>query len=255
MYVFWRGCMETEKDRSSTFDVYVLSLIFAVSAGRLGYILSNLDEFTGFIWYWSPYEKYADTVYLFRLLPWRFLRIWDGGVAIPALFVGFILFATFFVLFVKKWRWRQLFFVVFFSGVLMLSSSLLYVSAISSDLSILLFSGILFASIAVFYISSHVITRLKVKWRVRKKIVGYIGSILIWLVSAYISYKFLVEDNSMVEKISAYVLIAWVVISTILFVVDMRKKKAKIEKVSSVQSVSLPEVNQPIRLPVDEKKK
>ena len=160
MYVFWRGCKETEKDRSSIFDVYIVSLLVGVILGRVGYIVSNLDEFMSFIWYWSPYEKYGDTTYIFRLLPWRFLRVWDGGIIIFALFVGFLLFSTFFVSILKKWRWKQIFFNIFFSGVFMLSLSFFFTASITTDLDILLMSVILFLIATFFLIASLVVKRM-----------------------------------------------------------------------------------------------
>jgi len=254
MYVFWRGCRETNKDRSSIFDVYIVSLLVAILFGRVGYIISNLDEFMGFIWYWSPYEKYGDVTYVFRLLPWRFLRVWDGGIIIFAFFVGFLLFSTFFVSIVKKWRWKQVFFTIFFSSVSMLSLSFLFTASVITDLNILLMSGVLFVIANLFFIASLVIKGIQMKWRKKRRVIGYVGSVLVWLTAGYLSVKFLLSDVSTVEIISVYTLDLWVVLSTIMFIIDMRRKKGVIEKVSSVQSVSLPEINQPIRLPLDEKK-
>ena len=254
MYVFWRGCKETEKDRSSIFDVYIVSLLVGVILGRVGYIISNLDEFMSFIWYWSPYEKYGDTTYIFRLLPWRFLRVWDGGIIIFALFVGFLLFSTFFVSILKRWRWKQIFFNIFFSGVFMLSLSFFFTASITTDLDILLMSVVLFLIATFFLIASLVVKRMKIKWKRKRRAIGYIGGVLIWLIGGYLSTKFLLSDVSTVEVVSVYVLDIWIILSTILFVMDMRRRESVIEKVSSVQSVSLPEINQPIRLPLDEKK-
>jgi len=220
----------------------------------VGYIVSNLDEFMSFIWYWSPYEKYGDTTYIFRLLPWRFLRVWDGGIIIFALFVGFLLFSTFFVSILKRWRWKQIFFNIFFSGVFMLSLSLFFTASITTDLDILLMSVILFLIATFFLIASLVVKRMKIKWKRKRRAIGYIGGVLIWIIGGYLSIKFLLSDVSTVEVVSVYVLDIWIILSTILFVMDMRRRESVIEKVSSVQSVSLPEINQPIRLPLDEKK-
>lgn len=254
MYVFWRGCMETGKDRSSTFDIYMLSLMFGIGIGRLGYILSNISEFNGFIWYWSPYEKYGDVIYIFRLLPWRFFRIWDGGILIISMFVGFLLLAMILTIFIKKWRWRQMFFTIFFSGVLMLAFSFLYTSAVTSSIDTFEIALILFVLTFLFFVCSLIITRKKVKWVKRKKNVAYFGTAIVLVTVGYLNFKFLSGNISIVEQISIYLLDLWTFISTILFVSDMKRKKGNIEKVSSVQSISLPEINQPIRLPVDEKR-
>lgn len=255
MYVFWRGCMETGKDRSSVFDMYMLSLLSGVSIGRLGYILSNISEFAGFIWYWSPYEKYGDTIYLFRLLPWRFFRVWDGGIMILSFFVGFLLFATILTVFFKKWRWRQMFFTIYFSALLMLAFSFLYTAAAASSIEILKIALILFFAVILFFIGSLVVTRKNIKWTKRKNTVAHLGNVIIILTTIYINYKFLSSGISIAEKVSIYTLDFWTVLAMFLFISDMKRKKVDIEKVSSVQNISLPEINQPIKLPVNEKKK
>ena len=256
MYVFWRGCTETGKDRSSTFDVYIGSLALAVMIGRLSYILSNLADFTGYIWYWSPYEKYGDVIYMFRLLPWRFFRIWDGGIVILSLFVGYLLFSSVITIFLKKWRWRQMYFTVFFSGIFLLSLSLIFSASISMDTNLLLMSSILLTSAVIFSVASVVVSRLKIKWKRRKKTLSYIGLGLILGTVAYLSFTTLTGDISNIEKISIYTLDAWTFLSSILFVIDMRRKTSLIiKKMSSVQGVSLPEINQPIKLPSRNEKK
>ncbi len=256
MYVFWRGCIETDKDRSSTFDVYLFSLISGIIAGRIGYIISNMNEFSGYIWYWSPYEKYGDVVYIFRLLPWRFLRIWDGGIVVFVMFVGFLIAASILVTFTKKWRWRQMYFVIFFSDLLMLSLSFLFISSTASDLNLFLTSVILFVCAISFFIISLVVSRKKkIKWRKRKNIIGYTGASIILAVCIYLSFKFLAKEVSSVETISIYALDIWVVLSTLLFTADMKRKRVNIEKISSIGGISLPEINQPIHLPVNGKRK
>lgn len=255
MYAFWRGCIETGKDRSSIFDMYIISLIAGIIAGRVGYIVSNISEFTGYIWYWSPYEKYGDVIYIFRLLPWRFFRIWDGGIVIFAMFVGFLLACTCFAVFIKKWRWRQMYFVIFFSSLLILSLSFVFIASLEENLSLLLTAGILLFASIVFFVLSLIISRLGIKWRKRKKMIGYIGSGLICAISIYLSITFLPQDISFVEKTSIYLLDIWAVLSTLLFVIDMKRKRVNIEKISSVRGITLPEINQPIRLPVNGKKK
>ena len=112
----------------------------------------------------------------------------------------------------------------------------------------------LFLVATFFLIASLVVKRMKIKWKRKRRAIGYIGGVLIWLIGGYLSTKFLLSDVSTVEVVSVYVLDIWIILSTILFVMDMRRRESVIEKVSSVQSVSLPEINQPIRLPLDEKK-
>ena len=64
MYVFWRGCTESRKNRSSVFDMFLISGFLSAIIGRVVYIFLQWDFFSSFIWYWLPYEKYGEKVYL-----------------------------------------------------------------------------------------------------------------------------------------------------------------------------------------------
>ena len=108
MYIFWRGSIESRKNRSSVFDMFLISGFLSGIVGRVVYIILEWEQFSSFIWYWIPYEKYGDEVFLFRLLPWRFLSIWDGGIIILAMFVTLLLVMTFYTLVIKKWRWKHI---------------------------------------------------------------------------------------------------------------------------------------------------
>lgn len=257
MYIFWRGCMETGKDRSSIFDVYTISLLLSIGISRVGYIISNMGDFTGYIWYWSPYEKYGDVIYMFRLLPWRFFRIWDGGIVILSLFVGYILFSSIYTLFIKKWRWKQMLFPIHFSSIFLFSLSLIFTASIGRNTNLLITALVPLAFVLASSVLSLIVSRNKnMKWKKRKKIVSYVGIISFILTTAYISYEVLIDNISLVEQISIYVLDVWALLASLLYIVDIKRKKSIIiEKVSEVQGISLPEINQPIRLPSNEKKK
>jgi len=133
MYVFWRGCSETRKDISSIFDIFIISLFSGLLLGRISYIISNWTRFASSVWYWLPYEKYGDEIYLFRVLPWRFFRVWDWGIDILTMFVGFLLVASLWVLFVKKWKWSHMFTTIFFTAQIMLAISFLLLGGVSRN--------------------------------------------------------------------------------------------------------------------------
>jgi cation transport ATPase len=44
LYIFWRGCIETRKNRSSVFDIYVLSAVISVAIGENLYIILAWDS-------------------------------------------------------------------------------------------------------------------------------------------------------------------------------------------------------------------
>ena len=106
--------IRSRKNRSSVFDIFLISSSLSLLVGRIVYIVLEWKTFSSYIWYWLPYEKYGDKIYLFRLLPWRFISIWDGGLDILGLFISLLLLLTLYSLVVKKWRWKQMFFQYIF---------------------------------------------------------------------------------------------------------------------------------------------
>jgi len=245
MYVCWRGAMETRKDRSSTFDLFIVSIFVGLVLGRIMYILSNWENFSQLGWYWSPYERYQDVVYWFRILPWKFINIFDGGLNILVMFVGYLFTASFWSTFVKKWRWNNMFPTIFFSGEVMLSISFLLIG-LSSKNPIWIYEGLI---LLVFPMISILLIRYvnKIQKPKRERSIYVIANIFLISISCLvIGYIYTTGEVDQLVKITVITLLVWTVLGLIFFIQDSKRANVVIEKVSSVRGI---DINQPIKLP------
>jgi len=247
LFIYWRGCTETRKNRSSIFDTFIISITSGLIASRISYLVIHWSEYSRYAWYFLPYEKYGDTVYLFRLLPWRFLRIWDGGLTIFIAMVVFLIVLTLLVLLYKKWRWYQLSSPVFFSTTSMLGLSFVYVGVVQQYNAWVVKGIILLLLPLVFWAISKILLFTVKNGIKRRKILVYIGILTITLASLYISYSYLSDEISQFEFGSAIALLVWTVVMDIFTIIDINRPNVQIEKVSSVRAVDI-EINQPIRM-------
>jgi hypothetical protein len=246
LFVYWRGCTETRKNRSSIFDTFFLSIIFGLIMARISYIVINWSEYIRYPWSFVPYERYGDTFYLFRLLPWKFIRVWDGGLTIFVAMVAFLVLITLLVILMKKWRWYQTYFPTFFSMISMLGISYIYVGFITETKSWIVNGGILLVVPLIFWlISKFLLVSIKNGIKRRKTLV-YIGILLVTLTSMFIAYQYLIDKVSQFEFISVIVLIVWTAVMDILLVIDINRPNVTIERVSSVRAIDI-EINQPIK--------
>ncbi|MCD4811606.1 hypothetical protein K8R14_03320 [bacterium] len=246
LFVYWRGCTETRKDRSSIFDTFSISIIVGLIIGRVSYLVINWSQYSRYSWYFLPYEKYGDAMYFFRLLPWRLIRVWDGGLTIFVAMVAFLLFITILVVLVKKWRWYQVYFPIFFSMIAMLGISFVYMGILNENTLWMIQGGILFVIPILFWlVSKFLLVSIKNGIK-RRRVLVYIGVLVVTLTSMYISYSYLLDDVSQFEFIAVIALIFWVAIMDILLIVDINRPNVTIERVSSVRAVDI-EINQPIK--------
>lgn len=248
MYVFWRGCSETRKDISSIFDIFIISLFSGLLLGRISYIISNWTRFASSVWYWLPYEKYGDEIYLFRVLPWRFFRVWDWGIDILTMFVGFLLVASLWVLFVKKWKWSHMFTTIFFTAQIMLAISFLLLGGVSRNEQWILQGIVMVLLPSVLFFLRNSVKRIMIgKKEVR--VLAILDVIFIMLSLIYTSYTYLTVEVSDIEKGGVITFVVWTVLGIVFYLYDLRKDNVTIEKVSSVRVVSPGDVNQPVKLP------
>lgn len=237
MYVFWRGSIESRKNRSSVFDMFIISGFLSVIVGRIMYIVLEWDRFSSYIWYWLPYEKYGDTVFLFRLLPWRFFSIWDGGLVIFSMFLSILIFMTLYSGLVKRWRWKHMFFPIYFSATTMLGLSFVLTGLAEGFIDWIYKGVILLFFMAIFLVLYKFIYSI-VKNQLREKyIFGYLGTAIVWLSSIYICYIYLVDNLSFIEDIGVGIFAVWSLVSGIVFLTDLKKANVTIERVSSIRSV------------------
>ena len=248
LFFYWRGCTETRKNRSSIFDTFFISMLASLIIGRISYLVINWADYSRYSWWYIPYENYGEgSVYWFRLLPWRFLRIWDGGLTIFVVMIAFLVILTLLVLFYKKWRWYQLYFPIFFSMTVMLGMSFIYLGVINSYANWYLRGGVLISLPLVFWAISKILLFTIPNGVKRRKTLVYIGILLSTLVSLYISYAYLSDTISNFEFGSVITLLIWTAIMDIYAIIDVNKPNLEIEKVSGVRSVDI-EINQPIRI-------
>jgi len=247
LIIFWRGSMEGRKERSSTFDMFFLSGFFSLVSARIAYIISNWESFSGFIWYWLPYEKYGEEIFLFRLLPWRFLNIFDGGINILVMFVSFLLFATIGVVIIKKWRWRDMFPVIFFSAESMLAMSFLFSGVIANNMEWTMQGGVLLIPIIIILV---ILTFLipKLEGKEEKSLYIIVNVFLVLLSTGFILYVYLKNDIELIDKINCLIFLLWSSIGSVFFLREQTDSKLSIERVSSVRTISSVDINQPIRL-------
>lgn len=248
MYVFWSGSMETRKNISSVYDIFVTSMLGGLVVGRACYIIINWEQFSNLIWYWLPYEKYGDEIYLFRLLPWRFMRIWDWRIDILSMFVAFLLIATFWVLVVKKWKWSHMFTTIFFTAETMLALSFILLGASTGNQEWLI-QGIIMVllPLVLFFLKNSVKKAIIGKKELR--ILMLLDIFFILLTTAYVTYTYLIVDTSNTEKISIITFALWSLFGIFFYMKETKKADITIEKVSSVRTVSRLDINQPIKLP------
>jgi len=239
LYVFWRGSAESRKNRSSVFDMFLVSGLLSGIVGRIVYIILEWETFRLFIWYWLPYEKYGEDIYFFRLLPWRFFSIWDGGLVILGMFVSLLIFMTFYALVLKKWRLKHMFFPIYFSSTTMLGLSFMYIG-INSGFNDWIYKGlVLIALLAVFFLLFKFIYKV-VKNPLREKyVLGYVGFLVVLISSLYISYLYLTSELSFLEDVLIAIFVIWSIVMGISFIVDLKMARVRIESVSAVRSVKL----------------
>ncbi|HNR53152.1 MAG TPA: hypothetical protein PKI16_01600 [Candidatus Dojkabacteria bacterium] len=247
LIIFWRGSVESRKERSSTFDLFFLSGFFSLVSARIAHIVANWEAFSGFIWYWLPYERYGEEIFLFRLLPWRFLNIFDGGINILVMFVSFLLFATIGVVIIKKWKWRDMFPVVFFSAESMLAMSFLFSGVIANNMGWIVQGGVLLIPIILILIILSFVTP-NTEGKEEKSLYIIVNIFLILLSTGFILYVYLKNDIELIDKISCLIFLIWSLIGSLSFLREERGSRFSIERVSSVRTISSADINQPIRL-------
>lgn len=249
LYIFWKESSRSRKNNSSVFDIYLFSLSGGLVIARIAYILMNRAEYFKNIWYWLPYEKYGEQVYLFRLLPWRLVRIWDGGLDLLYLFVGMILIQTLLVTVKKKWKWNDMFPPIYLSNWVMFGLSFLLLGVqwgnnVWSNQGL-----VLLAPYILFLILQAIFTNIQ-KGSGKEKIRTILQTVFSILSLISIIYIYLPPPKiGVVVIIGVGTWIIWGILGTIFHILASRKRtNVTIEKVSSVRHVTLPDPNKPVRL-------
>lgn len=249
LYIFWKEAVRSRKNNSSVFDAFIVSIIVGVFIGRVVYIILNWSDFSSYIWYWLPYERYGDQIYLFRLLPWRFFQFWDGQIDILYTFLGVLLSQTLIVVFRKKWRWSEMFSAMYLSNWVMIALTYLFVGVQGkNDIWIKHGIWILIPFVLFLLLQGILVNMYKDK---RKEVIRMILQNIFALIAvAIISFVYFSSSPQIITIVGIIILLVWYIAGVIMNTIDSKKvNNVTIESVSSVRQVSIPEVTKPIRLP------
>ncbi len=249
LYIFWRGCWESRKNNTSIFDVFFLSFVVGLFTGRVSYIITHWSDFSSFFWYWLPYEKYGNEIFWFRVLPWRFFRFWDWGIDILLMFVGFLTFAGFWVIFVKKWKWSELFTTIFFTAQSMLGMSFFLLGGVTKNIAWITQGLVMILLPFVLFLLKNSVKAVMIGSK-EEKVLTVLDTFFTLLLVIYTTYVYLSIDISDIERGGVVFFLVWTVFGIILNIAGRKKKgSVTIERVSSVREVSSIDINQPIKLP------
>jgi hypothetical protein len=200
------------------------------------------------MWYWLPYEKYGNEVFWFRVLPWRFLRVWDWGIDILLMFVGFLIFASIWVMFVKKWRWSHLFTTIFFTAQIMLGVSFLLLGGYAGNVGWITQGAVMILLPLTLFLLKNSVRAIMIGKK-ESKVLNVLDTFFILLLVVYTTHTYLTTQISVIERGGVIFFLFWTVLGIILNIIDNNKANVTIEKVSSVTAVSPIDINQPIKLP------
>lgn len=249
LYVYWIESRKSNKNQNSLFDGYFLSAILMVIWGRLTYLFTNPVDYEGLIWSFIPYERYPDGLFVFRLLPWRYFRIWDGEFLFTGLFVGFVIGATLYTLIYKRWRWRETMATVVFTSSMYLGTLLLISGFLVEDNNILGQGMVILAlTLTYFFFSASIAKGIKGRnIKLWERVNYYVIFLFSLLLSLYIPTSLLASDITYWDRNNLYVFSAFSVISHIIFIIDVFRKDVKIKTEYRTRSVSI-STNQPIKI-------
>ena len=224
LYMFWRDSKMTKKNKNSVFDMFFVSTVIMVVWGRLMYILLNFNDYLGLPWSLSPYERYTDGVFFFRLLPWKYFAIWDGGVMYIPMFVIFVILTTFYALAIKKWRIREILGTIIIPSAFLLAATFMATGLYSNE--IIIFTQGLYIVLFVF-LYQFVQGFLSFVWRHSLDtffrayfLISIFSNVIITL---YLSVTLLNSPITSIDRLHMYAFIIWSILITILFAIDMNK--------------------------------
>ncbi len=249
-YVFWSDAKVTGKDRNSVFDMYIIAILFMIIWGRIMFILANIEDFTNLPWSISPYERYSDGIFFFRLLPWKYFNIWNGGVLelqLFPMFVSYVIFSSIYSFVVKRWRWREMMGAIMSSSTVAFSL-ILIISGIFSEYYEVYRYGlglfiIIFITQSISYIMYNLFQRNREKshriyfmWTLISTI-SIIGYLLMFTISIPLA------DTDMWHM---YAYLIWGGISLVIYIFDMNRKVENIKTIIKSKPMITP--NTPVRM-------
>jgi len=193
LYFYWLLSRKVGKDVNSIFDLWFVGFFAMFIWGRVAYIIAFWSQFESLMWFYLPYEKFADKVYLFRLLPWKLFAVWDGGILFSGMIVAFLLFSFIYIVFLKKWRWREMLKPVMVSTNIMLGLLFLVYGILVVKSEIAICGVILMLSVIVFIFD-----------KAKNPLIGAIYCVLSTL---FVGYIFMLQDVTTIDQINVIAIV------------------------------------------------
>ena len=248
-FIFWQGCSKTEKNTSSIFDMFFLSTVVGIAVGRISHIINSWGKFTSYIWYWLPYEKYGNEVFLFRLLPWRFFRVWDWGIDILNMIVGFLIMSTIWTLLVKKWKWSELYYTIYLTVLVILGMTFLLLGGASKNVAWMVDGTVMISIPITIIILQSSVGKVLISGKRGNKVQLLLNIFYVLISIFFIAYTYFSMEISNTEKIGVILFTLWAIVGLIFSIIEIKKGNVTIEKVSSVGIIPTIDINQPIKMP------
>lgn len=224
LYIFWRDSKMTKKNKNSVFDMFFVTSLLMIIWGRIMYIILNLADYTDLPWSISPYERYADGVFFFRLLPWKYFAIWDGGVLYIPMFVTFVIIATVYALLIKKWRIREILGTIIIPSTFLISTTFLAIGFYSDEIMIFKQGLFMFIFVCLYQVVQSLLSFfLKKNHDTFFKSYFIISIISHVLISVYVAVSLLNSPITSVDQIHLYLFIVWSIVTSVIFAIDMSR--------------------------------
>jgi hypothetical protein len=232
-YIFWRESRIEEKDNNSIFDQWFITSIIVAVVGRVAYIIAFPDVFKNVEWFYLPYERFNNVVYLFRTLPWKYLAIWDGGFLFTAIAFAFLYFNFAYSTYIKKWAWKTMLNPVVLSSQFMLGVALADFAYLAKQQEVLLYSFIFLFIWLIYYLYVQITRKYKLKTMIVPVIYTLLSYILIIVI-------FLSQSITLVDRINTVIL--GIIVFTIVYKFIQSYTKPNlvvIESVSAVRQITI----------------
>ncbi len=255
LFLFWYESY-THKDRNSIFDMWVLTILAAMIWGRISFVIVNWEIFKDLPWSLAPYERYGEAIYFFRLPPWKFIDLSDGGFLFTSIFTAYLVFAFFYNILVKKWKWREMFFPVIISAQAFLAITLVVYGALSGFTDIV-YGGLTVASLTLLFFLIIIILRLIFRKNINYN-VNILDTLIHFLVIIFVLISFIIitrlffsYEISTLDRINVYVMNIIAIFTTIYFLfIEKKEDKAESVIIGKRKPVTI-NINKPIKVQND----
>lgn len=253
LFLFWYESYK-HKDKNSIFDMWLLTVLVSMIWGRVSFIIVNWHLFSDLVWSIAPYERYGDEVFLFRLLPWRFFDLSDGGFLFTSIFAGYLVFAFIYNIYFKKWRWREMFFPVIISAQAFLCITLIVYGSLMNFTDVV-YGGLVVALIIAVFLA--VITVLRKVFKKKKDynvdlldgVVNFLTIVFVLFSFTIITRLFLLHEISVLDQINLVLMNVAGIVMTLYFVFIEKKPKNRDESVIMEKGKSVTiNINKPFKV-------